>query len=88
MKPNRFALKALKASSICLLALALTACGSIHKRVPGWAAPVRPPAELTAEVPEPVLPEDADNGALAEFASDLQAALREANRRLRAIRGL
>lgn len=75
----------------CLIALAcllLTACGSIHTKAPGWAAPMRVPSELADPVEEPKLPEDATNADLGEFADALQDALREANRRLRAIRDL
>jgi hypothetical protein len=68
-----------------LALLALTACASAPKP---WVAPVRVPAELATEVPEPVLADKPDNGDLAAWADELRAALREANRRLRAIRGL
>lgn len=50
---------------------------------------VRLPNELTAQVPEPILPANhVTNEGLADWADQLKAALREANRKLRAIEGL
>lgn len=69
------------------LALLLTACAT-HQTAPGWAAPIRPPAALTEPVTEPPLPDPLTNGSLAEWADELRAALREANRRIKAIRDL
>lgn len=64
----------------CLL---LTACTTTPHTVA-----LKPPAELTEPVAEPVLADKPTNGDLAKFADELRAALREANRRLRAIGGL
>lgn len=76
------------ANFICIaVVLLLTACAT-HGTAPGWAAPVKVPTELANPVQEPVLADKPDNGALAEFADALQAALREANRRLQVIRDL
>jgi hypothetical protein len=46
------------------------------------------PAELTATVREPVLPADATNGQLADYADALRAALNAANAKLREVAGL
>jgi starvation-inducible outer membrane lipoprotein len=64
----------------CLL---LTACATTPHTVA-----LKPPSELTQEVTEPVLPASPTNGDLARFADELRAALREANRRLRAVGSL
>jgi hypothetical protein len=74
---------------LALLCLLLTAC-AVHpyRTAPGTSVlVVKPPAELTEEVPEPQ-PKGRDNGALAELADSAIEALREANRRLRKIRDL
>lgn len=66
-----------------MVALLLTACSGIQTG-PGTSYIVlHPPKELATPVPEPVLAEKPDNGQLASWAAELQAALREANRRLR-----
>jgi hypothetical protein len=59
---------------------------AVEVRVPVY---VRLPAELTAQVPEPLLKSGpVTNEDLADWADALKAALREANRKLRAIEGL
>lgn len=75
---------------VALLGTFLVSACALHpyKTAPGWAAPTRVPAELTEPVPEPVLPADATNGDLAEWSDRLRAALREANEKLKRIRGL
>lgn len=74
--------------------LLLTACASnapvkpepVEINVPVYVAL---PAELTAQVPEPMLPSGpVTNADLAEWADALKAALQTANRRLRMIEGL
>lgn len=79
----------MKTASAFLACLLLTACGSLYKTSPGTSVlVVKPPAELTEPVAEPQLPEAPTNGDLAEVFDQMRAALREANRRLRAIRSL
>jgi hypothetical protein len=80
---------AVRVLGMIVLALGMTAC-AVHpyRTAPGTSVlVVKPPAELTEEVPEPQ-PKGRDNGALAELADSAIEALREANRRLRKIRDL
>jgi hypothetical protein len=48
---------------------------------------IKPPAALTAQVPEPTI-DGATNADLAQWALSLRAALEQANAQLRAIAGL
>lgn len=66
-----------------LTLLLLTACATQPRVVA-----LKPPPELAQEVQEPQLAESPDNGDLARWADELRAALREANRRLRALHDL
>ncbi len=80
-------------ASLCLVAL-LTSCANKPENVRTETVEVEVPvnvpvpAELTREVPAPVLPERATNGDLADYTDALRASLKAANAKLREIAGL
>lgn len=69
-------------TSACSTAPIKTETVTVH--VPTY---IKLPADLTAEVPAPVV-DVQDNGDLAEYALKVRAALDQANRQLEAIRGI